>query len=73
MIVESEQIALPWETEGEIFNEEGFRAEIERIDDAINLVVPKEREYKPVYDESVYQESFEESFHKREYEKLNDD
>jgi len=72
MLVESKHIALPWETEGEIFNEKGFKVEIERIDDALNLIVPKEREYKQEYDESIYNESFEESFHKREYEKLED-
>ncbi|MFW9852486.1 MAG: diacylglycerol/lipid kinase family protein [Candidatus Thorarchaeota archaeon] len=70
MVVESHDIPIPWEVEGEIYNEEGLKVEIERIDDAINLIVPKEREYKLEYDESIYHESFEESFHKREYEKL---
>ncbi len=73
MTVESQGIPIPGEVEGEPYNEEGLKVEIERVDDAINLIVPKEREYKLEYDESIYHESFEESFHKRKYEKLKED
>ncbi|MHA1668585.1 MAG: diacylglycerol/lipid kinase family protein [Candidatus Heimdallarchaeaceae archaeon] len=71
MVVESTKEAVFWEAEGEIFNQKKHRVEIERVDNAINLIVPKERDYKIEYDESYFYEDFEESFKKRKYEKIS--
>ncbi len=70
LMVESQDIPLCCESEGEIYNEESMKVEIERIDDAINLIVPKEREYEVKYDESYFDEEFEESYTKRKYEQI---
>ncbi|MCE7737902.1 MAG: hypothetical protein GPJ50_00860, partial [Candidatus Heimdallarchaeota archaeon] len=70
--IESHGVPLCCEAEGEIYNEESLKVELERVDDAINLIVPKEREYKIEYDESYFHEKFEDSFVKRKYERLSD-
>jgi diacylglycerol kinase family enzyme len=69
MIVETVE-PLCWENEGEIYNENSTRVEIERIDDAINVIVPKERIYKVDYDDEIYQQKFEESFTNRKFKKI---
>ena len=51
-------------------NETGLRAEMERVDDAIRIVVPKDREYTFEYDESLYYQDFEESFKERKIERI---
>jgi hypothetical protein len=43
---------------------------MERIDDAIQIVVPKDREYNFEYDESIYYQDFEESFKEREIKRI---
>ncbi|MHA1550957.1 MAG: diacylglycerol/lipid kinase family protein [Candidatus Heimdallarchaeaceae archaeon] len=70
MIVETAE-PLCWENEGEIYSENSTRIEIERIDDAINLIVPKVRSYKVDYDEEIYHQKFEESYANRKFEKIN--
>ncbi len=70
MIVETAE-PLCWENEGEIYSENSTRVEIERIDDAINIIVPKERSYKVDYEEEIYQQKFEESYANRKFEKIN--
>jgi len=56
---------LCWEAEGEIFNETGSEVVIERVENAIELIVPKDREYPDYYNEEIYYEKFEDSFRKR--------
>lgn len=68
--IESLRDPLCCEAEGEIYNEHGMKIEIERVDDAISLIVPKEREYKIEYDESYFHEKFEDSFKKRKFERV---
>ena len=58
MVVET-QDPICWENEGEIFSEDSHRVEIERIDDAISVIVPKERVSKIKFDESIYHQPFE--------------
>ena len=70
--VESHGYPLCCEAEGEIYNEESLKVELERVEDAINLIVPKEREYKAEYAESYFHEKFEDTFVKRKYERLPD-
>lgn len=55
IIIESERI-LAWEAEGELFNETEKKVSIEYIDHALNLIVPKQREYSENFDESRYYE-----------------
>ncbi|MCK4971916.1 MAG: hypothetical protein KAS52_01240 [Candidatus Heimdallarchaeota archaeon] len=69
MIVETAE-PLCWENEGEIYSENSTRVEIERIEDAINLIVPKERCYKVDYDEEIYHQKFEKSYTNRKFEKI---
>lgn len=69
MIVETE-FPLCWENEGEIYNENSKKVEIERIDDAIKVIVPKDRTYKVDYNEEIYHQKFEESFTKRKFKKF---
>ncbi len=70
MTVESEGRALCWTAEGEVINEKGLKVEIERIDNALKVIVPKEREYSFEYDESIYHEDFEESFKERKISRI---
>jgi diacylglycerol kinase (ATP) len=70
VVVESIEDPLCWTAEGEVFNENNFKVEVERIDDALSLVVPKERDYPLVYDESIYHETFEESFEERKIDPI---
>ncbi|MHA1201955.1 MAG: diacylglycerol/lipid kinase family protein [Candidatus Heimdallarchaeaceae archaeon] len=70
MIVETAE-PLCWENEGEIYSEKSTKIEIERIDDAINIIVPKERSYKVDYEEEIYYQTFEESYNNRKFEKIN--
>ncbi|MCE7742783.1 MAG: hypothetical protein GOP50_10040 [Candidatus Heimdallarchaeota archaeon] len=65
VVIESHGDPLFCSTEGEIYNEKSAIIETERIDDAINLIVPKEREYRAEYDEAYYNEKFEDTFKKR--------
>ena len=68
--METDEDPLCWTAEGEIFNETGLRAEMERVDDAIRIVVPKDREYTYDYDESLYYQNFEESYKERKIERI---
>jgi len=68
--IESLRDPLCCEAEGEIYNEKGLNIEVERIDDAISLIVPKDREYTLEYDESYFNGSFEDSFKKRKFERV---
>ena len=70
LTVESKERSLCWTAEGEVFNEDGMKVEVERVDNAINIVVPKEREYSFDYDESIYYEDFEESFKERKIDRI---
>jgi diacylglycerol kinase family enzyme len=70
LVVESEEAPLCWTAEGEVFNENGMRIETERIEDAIRIIVPKDREYTFDYDESIYHQEFEESFKERKIERI---
>jgi hypothetical protein len=45
---------LSWEAEGELFNETEKKVEIEYIEGALNLIVPKNRKYNEEFDESRY-------------------
>ncbi len=69
MIVETEE-PLCWENEGEIYSENSARIEIELIDDAISVIVPKKRTNKVDYDEEIYHQKFEESYTNRKFEKI---
>lgn len=53
IIIETERV-LAWEAEGELFNETKKKVDIEYIENAINLIVPKVREYDQDFDESRY-------------------
>jgi len=55
--VESER-SLAWEAEGEVFNEKGLKISVEYIEDALNLIVPKKREYNEDADEKLYMSSY---------------
>jgi len=68
--IESEERSLVWTAEGEVFNEEGMKVVVERVDDAIKVVVPKEREYSFDYDESIYYQEFEDSFKERQIDRI---
>ena len=70
LTLESEERPLCWTAEGEVFNEEGMKVVVERIDDAIKIIVPKEREYSYDYDESIYYQEFEESFKERKIDRI---
>ena len=70
--IESLRDPLCCEAEGEIYNEHGLTVEVERIDDAISLIVPKDREYILEYDESYFHEKYEDSFKKRKFERVPD-
>ena len=72
IVIESLRDPLCCEAEGEIYNEHGLKVEITRVDDAINLIVPKERNYVLEYDETYFQQKFEDSFKKRKFERLPD-
>ncbi len=69
MIVETTE-PLCWENEGEIYSENSKIVEIERIDDAITVIVPKERSYKVDYSEEIYLQKFEDSYANRKFEKI---
>ncbi len=56
---------MPWEAEGEIFNKNGHKVTIEHVENAIQLLVPKERKYNDWINEEVYNFSFEQSKMKR--------
>ena len=68
--IETEEEPFVWEAEGEIFNEKSFKVTIELVDDAINLIVPKEREYPHEYSEIIYQEKFEDTKKKRKLKNI---
>ncbi|MHA1200639.1 MAG: diacylglycerol/lipid kinase family protein [Candidatus Heimdallarchaeaceae archaeon] len=68
--IESHGAPLICSTEGEIYNEKGSTIEAERIDDAITLIVPKEREYKAEYDEAYFYENYEDTFKKRSLDEV---
>ena len=51
--IESER-PLVWDAEGEIFNEKEQKVTIEYIEDAINLIVPRERNYPDESNEFIY-------------------
>jgi len=70
LVVESKEEPLCWTAEGEVFNEKKLKVEIERIEDALSMIVPKEREYPVDYEESIYHETFEESFEERKIERI---
>ena len=53
LIIESER-PLIWEAEGEVFNERELKVNIEYVKDAINLIVPQERNYPDESNESIY-------------------
>ncbi len=53
MTIESKR-PLAWEAEGEVFNEKELKVNIEYVKDAINLIVPREREYPDESNESIY-------------------
>ena len=72
IIIESLRDPLCCESEGEIYNEHGMKIEVERVDDAISIIVPKNREYKLEYDESYFNEKFEDTYKKRKFERLPD-
>lgn len=55
--VESER-SLVWEAEGEVLNEKGLKITIEYIDNALNLIVPKERKYNEEADEALYMKAY---------------
>jgi len=65
-VIESHGEPLCCSTEGEIYNEYSPIITAERIDDALSLIVPKEREYKAEYDESYFDMKYEDSFKKRD-------
>ena len=69
LVVESEY-PLCWTAEGEVFNEKSLRVETERVEDALRIIVPKDREYTFDYDESIYFQDFEESFKERKIERI---
>ena len=56
--------------EGEIYNEKNPIIEAERVEDAINLIVPKEREYPAEYNENYFQWNYEDTFRKRSIEEV---
>lgn len=68
VVIESELNPLCWETEGEIFNENGMKVTLEYIENAINLIVPKDRDYPKHFNESMYSYSYFDSFKKRNIE-----
>ena len=70
MVVETDEIPICWSAEGEIFNEKGLKTELERIDHALRIVVPKDRKYNFEYDESIYYEDFKESFKERKIKRI---
>jgi diacylglycerol kinase family enzyme len=51
--IESERV-LSWEAEGELFNETKKKVSIEYVENALNLIVPKDREYSDNFDETRY-------------------
>ena len=55
--VESER-KLAWEAEGEVFNEEGLKISVEYVEDALNLIVPKDRVYNTDVDENLYSSKY---------------
>lgn len=55
--IESER-PLAWEAEGEIFNKQNLKVNLEYVEDAINLIVPRNREYINNFDESFYYRDF---------------
>ncbi|UJG41766.1 MAG: hypothetical protein K9W45_04700 [Candidatus Heimdallarchaeum aukensis] len=67
VVIETER-PIPWEAEGEIFNEKSHTVTIEYVEDALKLFVPKNRTYNDKIDENIYNEPFENSFKKRKVE-----
>ena len=55
--VESER-SLVWEAEGEVFNKKGLKISIEYIQNALNLIVPRERYYNRNTKEALYTNTF---------------
>ncbi len=55
--VESER-PLSWEAEGEVFNEDGLKISVEYVEDALNLIVPKNRKYNDTAEEKLYKSNF---------------
>ncbi len=55
---------MPWEAEGEIFNYRSNKTVIEYVDEAITVVVPKDRSYENNINEEIYRQSFDSSFRK---------
>ena len=45
---------LAWEAEGEVFNEKELKVSIEYLENAINLIVPRERNYPNESNEFIY-------------------
>ncbi len=68
MVVESIE-PLPWEAEGEIFNENKLEVTIEYVSNAITMILPKNREHKEKVNEEIYDEPYINSFRKRKYKK----
>ena len=54
--VESER-SLAWEAEGEVFNEKGLKISVEYVQDALSLIVPRERAYNTEVKEALYMKS----------------
>ena len=63
--IESHGAPFICSTEGEVYNENSLVVEAERVDNAISLIVPKERAYPAEFDEAYYYEKFEDSFRRR--------
>ncbi len=59
------QIPLCWETERELFNENGIKVTLEYTENAINLAVSKDSYYPKHFNESMYSYSYFDSFKKR--------
>ena len=50
--------SLTWEAEGEVFNEKGLKITVEYVQDALNLIVPRERDYNRNAEEALYTNKF---------------
>jgi diacylglycerol kinase family enzyme len=70
LVVETDDDPLCWTAEGEVFNLEGSRVKMEKVDKALKIIVPRDREYTYDYDESIYHEDFIESFKERKIERI---
>ncbi len=50
--------SLAWEAEGEVFNQKGLKISVEYVQDALNLIVPRERDYNRNVEETLYTNTF---------------